>query len=67
MKARIGMDLLAELVEHSVEEALADDDNNHGTHVAGIIAGRNANDALVGVAPGTVICQSKGQRERAAC
>ena len=31
----------------------AQDDNGHGTHVAGIIAGRNNGSAVVGVAPGT--------------
>jgi len=41
------------------EELPAEDGNNHGTHVAGIIAGRNAPGSLVGVAPGTVICQTQ--------
>ena len=31
----------------------AQDDNGHGTHVAGIIAGRNNGSGVVGVAPGT--------------
>ena len=31
----------------------AQDDNGHGTHVAGIVAGRNNGSAVVGVAPGT--------------
>ncbi len=35
--------------------APADDDNGHGTHVSGTIAGRNTGSSVVGVAPGTKI------------
>jgi subtilisin family serine protease len=33
--------------------ASAQDDNGHGTHVAGTLAGRNTGSGVVGVAPGT--------------
>jgi subtilisin family serine protease len=33
--------------------AAAQDDNGHGTHVAGTLAGRNTGSGVVGVAPGT--------------
>ncbi len=33
--------------------AAANDDNGHGTHVSGTIAGRNTGGTVVGVAPGT--------------
>ena len=33
--------------------AAAQDDNGHGTHVAGTLAGRNSGSGVVGVAPGT--------------
>jgi subtilisin family serine protease len=35
--------------------AAAQDDNGHGTHVAGIVAARNVGSGVVGVAPGTRI------------
>ena len=35
--------------------AQANDDNGHGTHVAGIVAARNGGRGVVGVAPGTVV------------
>ncbi len=35
--------------------ASADDDNGHGTHVAGTIAARNDGAGVVGVAPGTTV------------
>ena len=35
--------------------APAQDDNGHGTHVAGIVAARNVGSGVVGVAPGTRI------------
>jgi subtilisin len=37
----------------------ADDDNGHGTHVAGAIAARNNGSGVVGVAPGTKIFAAK--------
>jgi hypothetical protein len=39
------------------DDPLAVDDNGHGTHVAGIIAGLNEPGSIVGVAPGTIVCQ----------
>jgi subtilisin len=39
--------------------ASADDDNGHGTHVAGTIAARNNGSGVVGVAPGTRIFAAK--------
>lgn len=38
-----------------IDHPLADDDNNHGTHVAGIIGGLNKAGSVVGVAPGTIL------------
>lgn len=39
--------------------APADDDNGHGTHVAGTIAGENDGSGVVGVAPGTKVYAAK--------
>ena len=39
--------------------APADDDNGHGTHVAGTIAARNNGAGVVGVAPGTALVAVK--------
>jgi hypothetical protein len=39
------------------DDPLAIDDNGHGTHVAGIISGLNEPGSIVGVAPGTIVCQ----------
>src|SRR3712207_6925983 len=35
------------------------DDNGHGTHVAGTLAGRNSGSGVVGVAPGTKLYSVK--------
>jgi subtilisin len=43
----------------------AQDDNGHGTNVAGIIAARNTGDGLVGVAPGTRVYAVKVLNNRA--
>jgi len=40
------------------DPVLAMDDNNHDTHVTGIIGGRNLEGSVVGVAPATPLCQS---------
>ena len=40
----------------------AEDDNGHGTHVAGTIAGRNNGAGVVGVVPGTQIVAVKALR-----
>jgi subtilisin len=48
-------DLVAEDGENCVGSASADDDNGHGTHVAGTIAARNQGAGVVGVAPGTKV------------
>ena len=39
--------------------ALADDDNGHGTHVAGTIGAKNDGAGVVGVAPGTKLFAAK--------
>ena len=39
--------------------AAPDDDNGHGTHVAGTIAARNTGAGVVGVAPGTKVFAAK--------
>jgi subtilisin len=38
---------------------MADDDDGHGTHVAGVIGARNDGDGVVGVAPGTKLYSVK--------
>jgi subtilisin len=48
-------DLVAEDGENCVGSGSADDDNGHGTHVAGTIGARNQGAGVVGVAPGTKI------------
>ena len=39
--------------------AAAQDDNGHGTHVAGTLAARNTGAAVIGVAPGTLVYSVK--------
>src|SRR5215218_6206458 len=46
-------DLDAAPGRNCVSSALPDDDNGHGSHVAGTIAARNNGSGVVGVAPGT--------------
>jgi subtilisin family serine protease len=46
--------------------ASAQDDNGHGTHVAGTLAGRNTGSGVVGVAPGTKLYAVKVLDRRAA-
>jgi subtilisin family serine protease len=45
--------------------ASAQDDNGHGTHVGGTIAGRNTGTGVVGVAPGTQLYAVKVLNKRA--
>ena len=47
----------------SLESNTAIDDNGHGTHVAGIIAGGNASGKSIGVAPGVSLVIAKVFRE----
>ena len=46
-------DLTAQDGRNCVGSGPADDDNGHGTHVAGIVGARNQGSGVVGVAPGT--------------
>ena len=39
----------------SLDDFPAQDDNNHGSHVAGIIGSRNQPNGIIGVAPGTLL------------
>ena len=45
-------------MDETDENVPAQDDNNHGTHVAGIIGALNKQGVVVGVAPGTPVCPS---------
>ena len=46
-------DLTAQDGKNCVGTGTADDDNGHGTHVAGTVGARNQGSGVVGVAPGT--------------
>ena len=48
-------DLVAHDGKNCVASGSADDDNGHGTHVAGTIGARNQGAGVVGVAPGTAL------------
>ena len=48
-------DLAARDGKNCVASGPADDDNGHGTHVAGTIGARNQGAGVVGVAPGTAV------------
>src|SRR5262245_41657911 len=48
-------DLNVENATNCVGPGPADDDNGHGTHVAGTIAARNTGAGVIGVAPGTKV------------
>ena len=53
-------DLNAQAGKNCVDAAgSADDDNGHGTHVAGTIGARNQGNGVVGVAPGTKVLAVK--------
>lgn len=46
-------DLTAENGTNCIDSGSADDDNGHGTHVAGTVAAKNNGAGVIGVAPGT--------------
>ena len=48
-------DLVAQDGKNCIASGSADDDNGHGTHVAGTIGARNQGAGVVGVAPGTTV------------
>jgi subtilisin family serine protease len=48
-------DLVAQHGKNCVASGSADDDNGHGTHVAGTIGALNQGSGVVGVAPGTKV------------
>jgi subtilisin len=48
-------DLVARDGKNCIASGSADDDNGHGTHVAGTIGARNQGAGVVGVAPGTAV------------
>jgi len=48
-------DLAARDGKNCIASGSADDDNGHGTHVAGTIGARNQGAGVVGVAPGTAV------------
>ena len=48
-------DLAAHDGKNCIASGSADDDNGHGTHVAGTIGARNQGAGVVGVAPGTAL------------
>jgi subtilisin family serine protease len=52
-------DLAVALGKNCVGAGAPDDDNGHGTHVAGTIAARNDGAGVVGVAPGTRVTPVK--------
>ena len=60
-------DLVAHDGKNCIASGSADDDNGHGTHVAGTIGARNQGAGVVGVAPGTAVYAVKvldAQRQR---
>ena len=59
-------DLAARDGKNCVASGSADDDNGHGTHVAGTIGARNQGAGVVGVAPGTAVYAVKVLERRAA-
>ena len=48
-------DLVVQDGKNCIGAGTADDDNGHGTHVAGTVAARNQGSGVVGVAPGTTV------------
>jgi subtilisin len=48
-------DLVVRDGRNCIASGSADDDNGHGTHVAGTVAARNQGSGVVGVAPGTTV------------
>ena len=59
-------DLVAQDGKNCIASGSADDDNGHGTHVAGTIGARNQGAGVVGVAPGTTLYAVKVLDARAA-